>query len=314
MQAYLLKPALIIPAIVVAICIVVLRHKLLKKHKPSLFLSMILMALSFMGCAGNNPNEEKDEKSRELEETPENAKMSKLQAMPEWATIRALWQEIDKVEIDTLSQPMFSGIYNFSFSMEAADFLKEIDTAFLQLKYANNKNILDSLEIEFLHKLFTARINGMQSGTMLLSHIMPPPTLIKRNKVVFDLEKRIDKLIELKNENILNETEYQKNLENIYTIAANATAYEIIQQHYTYYGFDFLKDSSSTKKIDSIQKQFNNGHNKLVEMLNKNSNNERKQEVQKKQELVNKYFEQLKTKLPFIKASISDFEKNIHAD
>ncbi len=291
------------------------------RGKPGTFLVAVWVALGFL-CSAKQPATAQDGSgrfTRRVEKYPESRVLD-LHKTAEWKNFKAFWKKLDMVtpkkKAEGLSGPVLE--YYGSINREEADTLRaELKAVAEGLKRLESSQLLYPEETALFVSLCGERIEQMSGFPMsMMTRMLPPPYLLRREESIGSLERRIDELLALRNKDRISQEECAAALRNIQKDVAAFSAYDAVTKGSLGYSPLFGEKAKSPEDgyflIDRLMKEYEAQYMEILEARKKNPQPQQSGTV--KNELDVKYadtmdsLKKLKRAMPFINEAVLDLE------
>lgn len=307
-------------AALVLFCIGVKQLKTRGKAGP--FLTALALALCILGIespagrAATPPAKER----RHAEKYPES-RLLDLNKTGEWKNFKAFWKKLDSVtpkkKTEGLSGPILE--YYGSITREEADgFRSELKTAAEGLKRLESSQLIYPEETALFSRLCEERISQMASFPVsMMTRMVPPPCLLRKEETVGSLENNIDVLLALKSKGKISQEECAAALRNIQKDVQAFSAYDAVTSGSLGYSLLYGETKGSLDPdpflIDGLIKEYDARYAEILEARKKDP--QPPEAAQAKSEIDAKYAEtredllKLKRAMPFINEAVLDLER-----
>lgn len=285
--------------------------KLNKVNRYNLFLSTLFLMLGFLSLSKLNYAQENNssvsEQPKKTQQLQSSQRIAILNNAQEWKNFKVFWKMLDQIKPEKTPQ----GQYEW--------FEKELQNVISGLKRLEKEKI-SPLEINLLEQICIDRIGCILYGRLLpFSRAVPPHIVYTEESLLRDLEMKIDKLIELKKESIINKKEFQQALLNIQEdIKAFCTLDTIRKQYHRQLLVPELGATDPTLPIyplDFIEAYISEFEKDYAEYLVKKKEGETSKEeeiyykdIDQKYLETKQALEELKTALPGLNELVADLE------
>ena len=181
----------------------------------------------------------------------DEARLERLDELPEWRILRELWQRLDAIEAgdDEYSYGYGYGTMDWQ---KAQELRAQVDTLVTKL----SGNAVDSLEAEMLRDLLSARIELFSYGVpSMMTRMIPAQIEFDKGSLLQHLELRIDVLQELLTSESLETTEVATALVGVLEAAESYLLLDCIQSSYLilpYGSFDLLSDTAGIRPMGIV--------------------------------------------------------------
>jgi len=263
-----------------------IRNFNLKNNKKSnLFLFYLSLILSLNNCA-KSQNNNIIENNFNISNM-QNDKINKLKITDEWKNFKYFWQTLD-----TMNQVV---TFNYTKNDSSDIYFKELE---IHKKSLEKINILSKDEIDFLTIIVGERIDYLFNNnfSMLVSHIAPPKILTDKTASISDFESKIDILIELQKNELIDKVEFNKSLENIYYDVYNFMIMNTITIYFPERYYVPYSESTPENNLNNLDTLYQKVRNSKEDKI----------EVDKKYEEAKQKIADLQTNLPFYKELINE--------
>lgn len=184
----------------------------IKKGKYGLFISSLLIAMSFYNCS--NAKNQYHIKTEIRRNSSDCKNIDKLFSSDNWKKLSILWIKLDNIEPLVKDASLFKAEYDRSLKVGESDTLqKELSEIINNLKQENTEF---EIELMLLDKLCRSRIIYMTYGNpLMMMHRMPSSSENFKMDCLIDIERRTDKIIKLREKGLIDEEEFNIASDNI---------------------------------------------------------------------------------------------------
>lgn len=219
----------------------------LKSSKKSLFMATLLSVLFFSSCSDaqvtNNDNSVFIEQSD---------KIIKLNELADWQKIKVMWQELNNVPPENFSsytEPLNPKNVSYQFKFDNNEIKKQQLDSLISINLQNikNSNILTDDELWAVEIIFKKRIEFLYTvNFMIFSHFLPPKINTNLEASLEKLEFKIDTLINMQNNAVIDEVEFKEAINVISAELKNILTVSVILSDYNDYIFEGNYDDENT--------------------------------------------------------------------
>ena len=307
-------------AAAVLFCFGIRKLKTGKKAGP--FMTALALALCILGLESSAARAEAPPANgeRRAEKYPESRVLD-LNKAAEWKKFKDFWVKLDliapKKRTETASGPILE--YYGSITKEEADRFKvELKQVAEGLKRLESSQLLYPDETALFVRLCGERIDQMAGFPMsMMTRMVPPPHLLRKEETIGSLERRIDGLLTLKKNGKINQEECSAALKNIQKDVGAFSAYDVVSRGSLGYSLVFGEKTKIAEEgpflIENLIKEYEARYAEILEARKKDPGPQESAAV--KNELDAKYAEtvdsliKLKRSMPFINEAVLDLER-----
>jgi hypothetical protein len=219
-----------------------------QRKRHGLFMTALFIALTLSGCSINprTTNQVSQTPAPTNKNTnaqqPTAGKIAALNNTTEWKNFKIFWQRLDNIaptansNNNSGSANYYGEYYNALSQADGYALRQELKTPIANLQTLSAQNLITPLEIEVLNNICSSRIDYMTNYlASMVTRMMPPPIATDRDYAIKDLEKKIDVLLELRDNKIISTSELQLALANIQEDVWAYSILNTITSHYVWY-------------------------------------------------------------------------------
>ena len=291
------------------------------RRKPGPFMMALLIAFSLIGVNSSGQSTGSPVKSarQHTEKYPESRVLD-LNKTPEWRDFKAFWKKLDLVVPKKKTEGELGDVIEYHGSIdreEAGKLRNELKELVERLKRLEQSRILTPSERELFERLCTERINQMEQFPMsMITRMIPPPYLVRKEQTIGNLERRIDQLLELKKNDKIDQREISLALKNIQKEIEAFSAYDSVSRGWLGYHFMYAdlggpageKNFSIDRLIEDNEKQYA-GFTARKDSPDSSEAAPSFKEIEAKYKETRENLLTLKRAVPFINEAVLDLER-----
>ncbi len=266
---HLVKYIIVFIAISIALVLIFFGVKKLniKTNKTqNIFILTILSVLTLNSCTNNTTNEQTNSQIVINSKTmrKQSDRINKLNKTTEWTDFKTFWQKLDNIKPEILETNIDGktskiACYNYGFDKDRKKYQQLIDDLQIHIQKLSQIKLITENELKALEVICNERIKHLfLFNSLLISHMIPPQINTNIDNSLEKLELKIDTLIQLKNDKILNEDEYNKSLEKINNEVNNVITISTILSNYQgkIYEGGFFDDNTQENNKQYFEQHF----------------------------------------------------------
>ncbi|MBN2892873.1 MAG: hypothetical protein JXL97_13480 [Bacteroidales bacterium] len=226
-----------------------------------------------------------------------NSRVVAFEKTDAYTDFKTFWTKIDKIEQNNDLEN------NYSYeNYEKIDSIKR--QLIFKIKLIEKTKLFSPLEIEILSLLTKTRLESIQGPNLYTRAIMP---LTYTPRAVFEMESKINVLLEMKSKNQIDENEYNSALTEIFTLSDNVIILSIINSNFFFYPISEEPIKYSESPIEFYKETLKNHYLKLI--TENEDNKELTDDLTIKFKSSMEKLNEIQTALPTIHKLIESFEK-----
>lgn len=300
-----------------------LNKKSIKKY--GFFASILLLALNLTGCK-LIPNEIPIDQNEASEKPdiikPGSERLAKLNALDTWTKFKTFWKKLDNISPkeknisgNNDTGKIFGEYSNSIDQAEISSLNAEMNETLKNLEMISNENLISKKEITLLNNICRERFQYMTWGlSSMVTRMAPSYFSVNRDESIKDLERKIDILLMLKKNNIINEKEFTQALENIQKDIEIFAVLDSIDSGGSYYysSYKYGRTADISRPIESYINDFEKTYLEYQELMKSQNTKETladKESMEQRYRTIKKDIEETKAIFPLLRELIADLEQ-----